>query len=393
MHLDDNFKEISYLFLFLFGAFILIKKLRQPYAVGYILAGLIIGPSVFGLVDNIQVIRAAGAIGIVFLLFFIGMEISPKKLIENWKATFLGTFIQINISIGLVWILGHQLDWPISRIILIGFVITLSSTAMVIQYLQEKGITKTAIGVDVIGVLLAQDIFVVPMLIMAGILGAGTINIKELSLQTFGGIFLVSLIFIAPRFKKYEIKFFESFKNDKEFQVLFCLAFTFGLAFLSGVMELSTALGAFIAGNLITNFRVGGWFHDILEPFRVIFIAIFFADIGLLIDRNVVKENSTTIIILSLVAMLVNTFVKASILRSMGRMWSNAFIAGALLSQVGEFSFIIGAVGYQTKLIDNFSYQLTIQIIALTIILTPFWVNLVQFGISRFSKRKTAFED
>lgn len=141
------------------------KLLKQPAVIAYILAGVFMGPFGLRIITDESLISDLGSFGLVLLLFFIGMEISLPKLIANWRVPVLGTLIQIVFGLGFVWIVGLFLNWPINHVIVFGFVISLSSSAIVINFLQDKAIINTHFGQNIIGILLVQDILVVPMLI------------------------------------------------------------------------------------------------------------------------------------------------------------------------------------------------------------------------------------
>ena len=157
MHLDPIMPYLVSAILAVLLLGLLLRALRQPYVIGYLIAGIILGPHGYALITDSELLSRLGAIGVVLLLFFIGMEVSPRKLINNWKVAFLGTLLQIFISVGCVWPLGLFLEWPVSRIVLIGFVISLSSTAVVLKLLQDWKEFDSKVGQNVLAILLAQD--------------------------------------------------------------------------------------------------------------------------------------------------------------------------------------------------------------------------------------------
>jgi len=161
MHLDPALSTLVGALLAILIMGIILNRMKQPHVVGYLITGVILGPHVFGLINDQSLIERLGAMGVVFLLFFVGMEISPKKLLATWKITVVGTSIQIFISIACVWLLGKWLDWPLSRIILLGFVISLSSTAVVLKILQDNNELETDTGQNVLDVLLFQDMAII----------------------------------------------------------------------------------------------------------------------------------------------------------------------------------------------------------------------------------------
>ena len=140
-----------------------LRILRQPYIITYILVGLVVGPSGLGFVTDEVLISNLGSLGLVLLLFFIGMEIHLPDLIANWKVSVIGTILQVILSIAFVWIIAQYFDWPPKRVILLGFVISLSSTAVIVKLLEERKELATKSGQYVLGILLVQDIIIVPM--------------------------------------------------------------------------------------------------------------------------------------------------------------------------------------------------------------------------------------
>ena len=161
------------------------KLLNQPYVIAYILVGVLMGPYGLQLITDELLISNLGSFGLVLLLFFIGMEISLPKLIANWRIPVLGTLIQISFSLGATWMLGLLLKWQLNQIIVLGLVISLSSSAIVITYLQNKNILTSHFGQNIIGILLVQDILVVPMLILLNYLSGEVMTsldiIKQIS--------------------------------------------------------------------------------------------------------------------------------------------------------------------------------------------------------------------
>ncbi|MBK25567.1 MAG: sodium:proton exchanger [Halobacteriovorax sp.] len=377
MHLDPHFQEFSIVILFLLFSGIVTKLLGLPNAIGFLLSGILIGPGGLGIVDKASAINQIGSAGVVLLLFFLGLEMSPKELVKEWKVTVLGTLVQIIVSVLFVIGIGHYLDWPLNRSILLGFVISLSSTVMVIQLLQDKKLTDTRLGKDVLGILIAQDIMVVPMLIIVGMMGDSKFEKIQFIKQIFGTILLGLIYYLLPKINFIKGKIVDKLKDDNEIQVLFCLSFAFGIALLSGALELSTALGAFVAGSVIAQLKLGHVFHHSLFSLKLILNALFFSTIGLLLDINFFLNNIGSVLLLTFVAMFTNTLINAGILIVGGRNWKNSLVASAFLSQVGEFSFILAAIGMQQGVINEFSYQLTIFIIFISILITPLWLKLI----------------
>jgi len=276
-------QAVGAIFFILLLGFIL-KFFRQPHVVAYLIAGIFIGPWGFGLVTDIDSISRLGTAGVVLLLFFVGMETDIHKLVENWKLIIFGTLMQIILSVGCVWLLGIWFDWSLARIVLIGFVISLSSTAIVIKLLQDNGMLSSSLGQSALGILLAQDLAIIPMLIIIGLLGAGNIDNVQLVKQGVGTLFAVALFAFVITRKQVHLPLSKWLKGDHELQLFAALGICFGLAMLTAWFELSTALGAFIAGMLVGAAKETLWVHRTLDSFRVLFVALFFVSVGMLLD-------------------------------------------------------------------------------------------------------------
>ena len=294
----------------------LLHRLRQPLLIGYICVGVVLGPHVTGVIVDVHAMERLGEIGLVLLLFFLGTEMSLPRLLSRWRNPFLGTFLQIAASVGVVFLLGKWLDWPLSRSVLLGFVISLSSTAVVLRLLKDRGELDSPTGRDVLMVLLAQDLAVVPMLILLSLLGGALPSAGTLALQVVGAVLVIGLGgWLATR-EQIRIPLLHWVRQDREFQVFAALLICFGLAFATGLLQLSTALGAFVAGMLVASARETEWVHHSLEPFRTLFVALFFVSVGLLIDLEFIAGHWLQIGLLVAAVLLSNTSVSYTHLRA-----------------------------------------------------------------------------
>lgn len=355
-----------------------LRKLKQPHVVSYIIVGLILGPFGFSLFQDVQVVQHFGSLGVVMLLFFIGMEVSPEKLIAQWKLAIFGTILQLAFGFLVIALIGKYFNWTLSRIVLMTFVITLSSTAVVLKLFQEWGQLDTKVGNDVLGILLVQDFAVVPMLLTVSFMSDVDTDSFVLLKQLIGAFCLLGLSGWAVTRKRKQRTLPAFIQQDSELQLFAALTLCFGLALLSGWLELSTALGAFVAGIVIgQNYNIH-WIIEKLGSLRDLFVALFFLSIGLLIDLNFVKENIDLLLMLLFAVMAVNTVINGLILKMFGRSWKHSIYGGVVLSQVGEFSFIIAAVGLSSGLIMDYAYQLTIALIAFSLMISPAYIALAR---------------
>jgi CPA2 family monovalent cation:H+ antiporter-2 len=383
MHIDPILPTLVGLVLSILLLGLLLKALRQPEIIGYLLAGVAVGPFGLALVQDPLLVQHMGALGVTLLLFFIGMEVSPRKLIQGWRVALIGTLLQVLVSVGLVWAIGAWLHWSLGRIVLLGFVVSLSSTAVVLKLLKDRQELHTPLGQDVLLILLAQDMAVVPMLIVLSLLGGETPSVATLALQTVGAVFVVGLAgWLATR-ESICLPFSERLRGDHEMQVFAALLSCFGLAFISGLLQLSTALGAFVGGMLVGTGRETDWVQQSLAPFRTLFVALFFVSVGLMVNLDFMVRNWLQIGLLVTAVLVANTCINALVLRGLGIGWQRSLLAGAMLSQIGEFSFVLAAAGYQAGIITNYAYQMTIAIIAVSLLFSAPWIALTRRLVGR----------
>lgn len=375
MHMDPIIPFITTVSLAVVLIGLLLHRIRQPLIVAYLLVGIVLGPHGLSYITDEVLINRMGSIGVLLLLFFVGMEISLTNLISNWRIAVVGTLLQIFISVFCIGIFGYFLSWPFSRILLLGFVISLSSTAVVIKILQEWNEIQSEVGRDVIGILLVQDLAIIPMLIIINLIGGKAVSQHEIILQVVGGILILGLLFWIAKRGEIKIPIVKYLRIDHEMQVFVALLICMGLALISDIFKLSAALGAFVAGIVVSSARETVWVHKSLESFHVVFIAFFFISIGLLLDLDFLFSNYYVIFFLVFFALITNTFINAFIMKMLGINWNRSLYAGSILAPIGEFSFVLAAVGFQSNLISNYSYQTTIAVISLCLLISPFWIR------------------
>lgn len=354
----------------------ILRAARQPQIVGYLVAGIVIGPFGLGLLDDPDLIGRVGGMGLIVLLFFVGMEASPGSLLSRWRLAIFGVVLQVAATVGIVWIVAQLYDWSWALIILFGFVISLSSTAVVLKLLKDWNELGTQTGQNVLVVLLAQDMALVPMIIAINVSSGAVVETGEMIAQLAGAAVLIGIAAWVFTRDHVQLPFADKLSEDHELQVFAALVLCFGLALISGELGLSTALGAFVAGLVVSSARETDWVQQSLEPFRIVFVAAFFVSVGMLIDFDFVRANIVMIGVLVTLIVLVNTILNAAILRLLGSSWRRASYAGALLSQIGEFSFILAALSHSGNILPDEEYRLIVAVIAISLMLSPAWIGL-----------------
>lgn len=365
------------------------KLLKQPYVIAYILVGILMGPYGLRLITDESLISNMGSFGLLLLLFFIGMEISLPKIMANWRIPVLGTLIQVIFSVGVVYVVGSILHWQINHIIVLGFVISLSSSAIVISFLQDKGLQTSNLGQNVIGILLVQDILVVPMLILLNYLSGIVLSTLDITKQIIGGLMILGITIWVLKKKEIYLPFGKQIRKDHEIQVFIAFAFCFGFSLLTAFFGLSSALGAFVAGMVVSKAKETTWVRTSLHPFRIVFVALFFVSVGMLIDLGFLVDNLGIVSLMVLLAFITNNFINTLIVRFLGENWKDSLYTGAILAQIGEFSFILGGTGFFIGLIPKHTYQLIISTISVTLVISPLWIFFINNLILRGKSRKT----
>lgn len=384
MHTEPLISVFVFVMLGILVFTMIIKKLKQPYVIAYLLTGIFLGPYGLNLIEDGHSMERLGEIGVILLLFFAGMEVSPRKFAENWKVPTVGTALQIIITSLIISFIGVYLSWDITKIILFGAVISLSSTAVVLKLLHDNGSIKTRLGQNVLGVLLVQDLAVVPMLIIIGLLGGNEFELSKFIIQITGGIFVMSIAAVMAIKKNIKIPFIAILGKDEEMRVFAALVICFGMVAITGYLQLSSALGAFVGGMIVATIEETEWVGHSLATVKTIFMALFFISIGMLINLNLVWQYLFDFSILLSLIFIVNTTINTLIFRALKQRRDEALIGGAMLSQIGEFSFVLVTTGYTLHILNNKTYQLSISLISLSLLLSPLWISLVNLYIKKF---------
>jgi CPA2 family monovalent cation:H+ antiporter-2 len=375
MEIDPILPVIVGVTLAAFVAGITLRLLKQPYVIGYIVVGVILGALGFG---GGPLASQIANLGIVLLLFFIGMHVSVPKLVSNWRVAILGTSAQIVITVLLVLLANAWFGWSLQRVLLVGFMISLSSTAVILKILEDWKELDTKVGQNVLGILLVQDLAIIPMIMLLELTGGDGLDLHTLGLQLAGGILLIGIVIYFMVSPRAHLPFAKAIRGDHELQVFVALAFCFGLALLAGIFSISVALGAFVAGIIISAAKETHWVAKSLGPFHVIFVALFFIYIGTLLDIVFLREHALLIIGAVLVVLLLNTLLNTLILRILGDSWRESIFAGALLSQIGEFSFLLAAIAFSAGILLSFDHQFAISVITVSLLLSPLWIQTVK---------------
>ena len=354
------------------GGFIT-NRLKQPLLIGYLLSGFIIGPFGFGLISNVEDIKSLAEIGVALLLFTLGVEFSLAELKRVKDIALKGSFLQIGITIGFVAIFALFSGWvdnPIQGVFL-GAIVSLSSTAVVLKTLTEKGEINTIHGQVMLAILITQDLALglmlailpalnqpdnLAMAIMAAILKA---------LIFFASAFVVGYWLIPPLMKTV------AQTENSELFILTTITICLGIALVTAKLGLSIEMGAFVAGLIIAEIEYSDQALAKVIPLRDTFASLFFASIGMLIEPNILLDNLGLILGLVALIMLGKACIIFPIIYRFGYSFKTAIEASLGLNQIGEFSFVLALMGQELGLISQEKYLLLIGTTAITLVLTP----------------------
>lgn len=365
------------------------RRLKLPVILGYLLGGIAVGPYGFGLVSDIGEIETLATIGVALLLFTLGLEFSLKTLRQMGRVAILGGMAQILATVALGLVVGLLLRWSLQEAVFFGFLIALSSTMIVLKLLMERGELDTAYGRVMIGILLVQDLAIVPMMVIlpaigdseAGLLSA--LGMAALKAVLFLGAMVVLGLWVLPWIMRRVAGV-----RSRELFLLSVVALCLGTAFGTYFFGLSVALGAFVAGLLISE---SDYAHQALAeviPLRDIFATLFFVSLGMLIDPSFLMDNIATVSVV-VIAIIGGKFIICALIpRLFGYSAKAMLFVGAGLFQIGEFSFVLAAAALSLGVISKDLYDLTLTSAVITILLTPFALSLASALYSRLSQRE-----
>lgn len=354
---------------------LVLLRFRQPPMVGYIIAGVVLGPTGFGLVSQSGPVRLLAELGVLILLFLIGMELSLRAFVAVARPAVLIAFGQLAAAFGITALFALILDWSLAQTMLLAFVVAVSSTAVAIKMLDEIGELRSETGRITIGVLIAQDIAIVPMLILTESLGGGDVSILNLVVKIALAIgFLIWLVWYLGRPGKMQFDNFERLRDKPDILALVALAICFSAAALSGFLGLSPAYGAFVSGLLLANTTMRAELISVTLPIQSVLVFVFFLSIGLLLDVPFIVNNFQLVALFVCGVIILKTALNITLTRMAGYSFGIAIPAGLAMAQVGEFSFVLAAAGFSNGTIDFNAYRLAITVIAISLLVSPFWM-------------------
>ena len=350
------------------------QRFRLPSIVSFLVIGILAGPFGFGLITDQSLIGTIGEIGIVLLLFTIGLEFSFQSFLRSWRAVIIGGLVQVSTTVVAITLVSLAFQMPFNEALIFGFIVSLSSTAIVMKILQEKGEVDTIQGRTLLGILIFQDLAIIPMMLVLPILAGNqdTLDLFTLPFQITKIALIILVIIVLGTgssrgcFLRWQRSGAASSSSLRSPGI--CVI----IAWLTSEAGLSFTLGAFIGGLIIgeSDYNIDALGHII--PFRDVFAAIFFLSIGMLLNTGTVLDNFGYVALIILLIFCVKILTGAFSAAVLGMQTRVCVFCGLALAQIGEFSFVLAKSGLDAGVIQTGAYQLFLAGAIVTMAFAPF---------------------
>ncbi|MDF1739402.1 MAG: cation:proton antiporter [Verrucomicrobiales bacterium] len=356
----------------------LFEQFKQSAILGYLIAGMLLGPHLFGVVDNESGVPVIAELGVSLLLFAIGLEFSAKRLIRLGPIAALGGSLQVSITLGLAMGVCLLLGLELKTSIAVGAAVALSSTACVLRLLTDRAEIDSVHGRTALGMLLLQDIAVVPLVLLVTMLGGegglaemglGLIKAFGLIIALVSGFLLLSKFILPPLMRQL------SLARDRELLILLAIVLAIGSACAAHALELSPALGAFIAGMMLAESPFATQIRADIGGLRIIFITLFFGSVGMLGDPVWIFENFPLVIGTTILILLGKSFIITCIGLGFRLPVRHAVASGLVLAQVGEFGVVIAGIAQTDELFGEDLFRLLVSSTLLSLFITPLLIK------------------
>ena len=361
---------------------LIFNKLKLPTMIGLFITGIVLGHAI----NNTTIISTLSELGVVFLLFIIGLEFSVEKFSAIKRYALIGGILQVSITTVLTTLLGLALGFNLPSSIFLGFLVSFSSTAIVMKIMQQKHLTHSMQGRVTLGILIFQDIAVIVVILITPLLGGSKIELHTIPTLIATFIGLAILIFVGAKwFIPLALRDAAKTKNRDLF-LLLTLFICMGTTFATSLIGIGPELGAFIAGLLISNTEYSHQTLGYIQPFEDVFMSLFFISIGLMVNLHLFLYNIWIILILTAIILIINfsaTLITGMVLKLPSKV---SITIAILLSQIGEFSFVLASEGMKYGLMTQRFFSVFLGVSILTMSLTPFLQKMTPKIVKQFGK-------
>lgn len=352
-------------------------KIHLPAIVGFFLTGILVGPYGLGLIKAVHEVEILAEIGIVLLLFAIGMEFSFKRLLQIKKSVLMGGSLQVLFTLFAAFFIARQIGQPFGEAVFLGFLVSLSSTAIVLNIIQARAEIDSPHGRTALAVLIFQDVIIIPMMLFTPFLAGMTDNAGEsLLILLAKGIAIILLVIVSAKWIVPKVLYQITRTRSRELFLLSVLVICLAVVWLTASAGLSLALGAFLAGLIISESEYSHQALGNILPFRDVFMSFFFVSVGMLLDAGFLFRQPVLIMLIASGVLLLKTVIAGAVTLLLGYPLRTGVLVGLTISQVGEFSFILSKTGIEHGLLAGEIYQIFLSVSVLTMAATPFIIAL-----------------
>jgi CPA2 family monovalent cation:H+ antiporter-2 len=380
-HLPKLIEDLA--LILIAGAFttLLFKRLKQPLVLGYIIAGLLVGPhiAIMPTVVDTGNISVLAEIGVIFLLFSLGLEFSFKKLVRVGGTASITAIVEIVGMLLVGYAAGSLMGWSFMDSVFLGGILSISSTTIIIRAFEELGLKSQQFAKTVFGVLIVEDLVAILLLVLLSTLAVsrqfeGTeMLFSVLKLLFFLSLWFLAGIFLLPSFLRKARKLL-----NEEMLLILALALCLGMVVLATQVGFSPALGAFVMGSILAETTSAERIEHLVKPVKDLFAAVFFVSVGILIDPSTIVKYGGPVLLITLLTVGGKFFTSTLGAVLSGQPLKQSIQVGMSLSQIGEFSFIIATLGLTLKVTSDFLYPIAVAVSAITTFTTPY---LIRFSV------------
>ena len=384
---DMILREIVVLFILSIIVVLVCLRFRLPSIVGFLLTGVLCGPSALGLIPSPEAVDTMADVGVAFLMFSIGMELSGKELVRLKKPLFLGGSSQVLLTMAFVFLLTFWWSGPRLGVVY-GCMVTLSSTAIVLSILQQKALTESPQGQVCLAVLIFQDLAIVPMVLIFPLLAGGLeLDTNSMIFAVGKGVLVIGAILLFGKYLLHRLMFSVVSTRSRELMLMTTLGLCLAVALITSWLGLSLALGAFLAGLMMAESEYSLNTLESIMPFKEVFSSIFFISVGMLLDIRFFLTHLPIISLCAAAIIIAKILMVVPAVRVLRYSMRTALLAAFSLAQVGEFSFVLAKSALGLELISNDAYQVFLASSILTMVLTPLLIGVAPKVTAKILRR------
>lgn len=370
--------QIASVVLCAVGSGLLFSSFGYTPILGYIITGMVLGPHGLQFIIDKEIISVFSEMGILFLLFAIGLELSFERIKNIWKRSVISTILSTIFIYIAILIAGVILKLSYTHIMILAFCITLSSTALTVKSISSLKEQDESVNSSTFGILIAQDLIALVMVLVINLLGAHSAENRKVGNTVVILLFLFGIFFYFTRYHKHIHRFTNFIKKHDDVFALSIFGICLGSAVFSEIAGFSAPFGAFISGLILGNSNIKNEIKNIVAPIREILLMTFFLSVGLLVDFDFINANLimifSTLVFVAFGKTLINIFV----LRLCKFPLKESFVISVLLGHIGEFSFMLAYAANKMNLISDLGVKFLVSLTVLSMLLSPFWLMFAE---------------